>query len=382
MEFVFVVKVSKFCNLRCAYCYEHRELHVRDVMSAETLASLFDGVDAFGDYLRGRGIAPSFSFVWHGGEPLLLAPEYYRRVAEMQGASIRRYRYRNSLQTNLYGFNKNTLEFVLASDWELGVSIDFASGIRRNTGGRGSNERVIANAEALCTGGGRFGLISVLGKHNRATLVDAYDWAAEFAEGWRILPLFAGGPEEATAELQLSPNEVAEVFAELFRKRANSARHLPIAPLDDYTKASALRIVDQPGTIDIGRALLDNIFVINVNGEVFTRPFAYDTRYCLGNIARHSMQQMLEGEAYKICQQAILRKKQASCTACDFRRYCDSSPMHEHGSIARDNGVERCGTPHDAIAAIHAELTGAGVDASVVGEWAREWLMQPHAAVA
>jgi len=381
-EFVFVVKVSKFCNLRCAYCYEHRESHVRHVMSAETLATLFAGVDAFGDYLRGRGSAPSFSFVWHGGEPLLVAPEYYRRIADMQQESIRRYAYRNSLQTNLYGFNRASLEFVLASAWELGVSIDFADSVRRTVGGRDSNNKVIANAEALHASGGRFGLISVLGAHNRDTLIDAYDWVAGFAEGWRILPLFEGGPEEATAELQLSPNEVAEVFAKLFRKRANSERHLPIAPLDEYTKASVLRIVDQPGAGDIGRALLDNIFVLNVNGDVFTRPFAYDASRCLGNITRSSMQQMLDDEAYKSCQQAIRQRKQANCTTCGFCRYCDSSPMHEHGSIARDNGLERCGVPLDTIAAIHAELTGAGVDASVVAEWAREWLAQSRAAVA
>ena len=381
-EFVFVVKVSKFCNLRCSYCYEHRELHVRDIMSIETLALLFAGIDAFGDYLRGRGMPASFSFVWHGGEPLLIAAEYYRRIAEMQQESIRRYAYRNSVQTNLYSFNRASLDFVLASDWELGVSIDFAEGVRRNVGGRDSNDKVIANAEGLRVSRGRFGLISVLGKHNRATLVEAYDWAAEFAEGWRILPLFAGGPEEATAELQLSPHEVAEVLVELFRKRANSERHLPIAPLDDYTKASVLRIVDQPGAVDIGRALLENIVVINVNGDVFTRPFAYDPRYCLGNIARHSMQQMLETQPYNSCQQDILRKKQANCMVCDFRGYCDSTPMHEHGSIARDNGLERCGAPRATIAAIHAELIGAGVDAPVVGEWAREWLARRHAAVA
>src|ERR1041384_7702613 len=121
-EVVFVLKASKFCNLRCAYCYEHRELHVRDIMSAETLAALFAGVDAFGDYLCGCGLAPTFSFVWHGGEPLLLPPEYYRRIAELQRSAIRRYPYRNSVQTNLFGVNRASLEYALASDWEFGVS--------------------------------------------------------------------------------------------------------------------------------------------------------------------------------------------------------------------------------------------------------------------
>jgi radical SAM protein with 4Fe4S-binding SPASM domain len=225
-------------------------------------------------------------------------------------------------------------------------------------------------------------LISVLGAHNRHTLVEAYDWAAEFAEGWRILPMFAGGPDASIAELQLPPSEVADVFAELFRKRANSERHLPIAPLDDYTKAAVLRIVDHSGAADIGRLLLDNIFVINVNGDVFTRPFAYEPSRCLGNVNRQSVEQMLEGEVYKACQQVVAQKKREHCTACEFRGYCDSSPMHEHGSVVADAGRQRCGVPRGTMAAVHAELAGAGVDAAVVGEWAREWLAQPPAAVA
>jgi hypothetical protein len=56
--------------------------------------------------------------------------------------------------------------------------------------------------------------------------------------------------------------------------------------------------------------------------------------------------------------------------------------MHEHGSVVADDGRQRCGVPHRAMAGVHAELTDAGVDAAVVGEWAREWLAQPRATVA
>src|SRR5690348_1073715 len=114
-ETVFVVKVSKFCNLRCAYCYEHRELHVRDVMSLETLERLFAGVDTFGDELCARGIAPKFSFVWHGGEPLQLPSDYYRRISELQQRHIRRYAWRDSVQTNLFAINRKSLEHAIAA---------------------------------------------------------------------------------------------------------------------------------------------------------------------------------------------------------------------------------------------------------------------------
>jgi uncharacterized protein len=373
-EFVFVVKVSKFCNLRCAYCYEHRELHVRDRMNFETLRALFSGIDAFGDYLRGQGIPPKFSFVWHGGEPLLLPPDFYRGMAALQNEHIREYPYRNSVQTNLYGINAATLAFVLNAKWELGVSIDFASDVRRNVGARDSNARVIAAAEALHRSGATFGVLSVLGAHNRESLAEAYDWVAQHADGWRILPVFDGGPEPNIARLQLPEDEVVSVLLDIFRRRAESNRHIPVAPLDDYIKPATLRILGERSDIDPARILLDNIFIVNVNGDIYTRPFAYDAAHCLGNINAAAMPELLRTAAYTACQRTIAHRKHENCLACDYAGYCDSSPMHEHGSVAREGDEERCVVPRRTMAAIEAELASAGVDRAVIAGWAREWL--------
>ena len=374
-ELVFVVKLSKFCNLRCAYCYEHRELHVRENMGLETLGRLFADVDGFGDYLQGIGAAPKFAFVWHGGEPLLLPRDYYERIAELQQKHIRNFAYRNSVQTNLHGGVKDSLRFVLDSDWELGVSIDFADGVRVNAGGRDSNASVIAAAEALHKSGMRFGAISVLGAHNRDTLADAYDWVSEFAQGWRILPVFEGGPEESMFRLYLPEEEVVRVFLDVFERRANSTKHIPIAPIDDYIKSAALKIAGQGSQVDVARDLLDNIYVVNVNGDVFTRPFAYGPGSCLGNIRRASMVAMVEGETYKSCQRAITQRKVLNCSHCEMLGFCDASPMHEHGTITADG---RCAVPRRTMLEIEATLAAAGVDRSVIGDWAREWLARPN----
>jgi uncharacterized protein len=373
-EFVFVVKVSKFCNLRCAYCYEHRELHVRDRMSFDTLRALFAGVDAFGDYLCALGIPPKFSFVWHGGEPLLLPPDYYREMGASQRAHIRKYAWRNSVQTNLYGINRATLAFILEDEWELGVSIDFASDVRRNVGGRDSHARVLKAGEALHRSGAKFGVLSVLGAHNRDSLADAYDWVAEHADGWRILPVFDGGPEPNIARLRLPEDEIVSVFLDIFRRRSESARHIPVAPLDDYLKPATLRILGERAEMNPARTLLDNIFIVNVNGDIFTRPFAYDANYRLGNINAADLPALLQTETYKTCQHAIVRRKERNCFACDYAGYCDSSPMHEHGTVVNDGSEERCSVPHKTMAAIETELACAGVGRAVIAGWAREWL--------
>ena len=371
-ETVFVVKVSKFCNLRCAYCYEHRELHIRDIISDKTLERLFAGVDAFGDELGARGVVPKFSFIWHGGEPLLLPPSYYEAIIAQQQRHIRRFAYRNSVQTNLFGINSDSLKFVLAAGWEVGVSIDFADGVRTNRGGRDSNGVVIAAAEALRRSGARFGAISVLGSHNRDTLVDAYDWVSEFAEGWRILPVFSGGPENSFSRLRLPEEVVVRVFGELFERRAKARRHIPVAPLDDYVKWAALKIIDRRLAGSVLREMLDNIFVVNVNGDVFTRPFAYEPQYCLGNINRASMVELMGGDTYRSCQQKILARKLHNCVGCESFGFCDTSPMHEHGSITDEAKGSRCVVTRRTVQDIERMLTGAGVDGAAIADWARE----------
>jgi len=371
-ETVFVLKVSKFCNLRCMYCYEHRDLHVRDVMSNGTLERLFTGIDAYGDELCARGIVPKFSFVWHGGEPLLLPPSWYEAVIRQQQHHVRRFSYRNSVQTNLFGVNAGALELVTAAGWELGVSIDFADGVRTNRGGRDSTRSVIAAAEALAESGTRFGAISVLGAHNRSTLVNSYDWVSEYAAGWRILPLFSGGPEDTLLRLSLGEDEVARVFLELFERRAAARRHIPVAPLDDYVKWAALKIAGRPVASGVLGEVLDNIFIVNVNGDVFTRPFAYDPQFCLGNINATSLPEMIGSETYRSCQRKILGRKLRNCAGCDSFGFCDTSPMHEHGSITSNAEGSRCIRTSSAIRQIEDALTVAGIDRSVIGTWARQ----------
>src|SRR5262245_49181019 len=78
--FLFVTKISKFCNLRCTYCYEFDELANKQRMSLDQLRAFFVHVaDAAQRYGRN-----SLHFVWHGGEPLLIPLDYYEQIGQMQ----------------------------------------------------------------------------------------------------------------------------------------------------------------------------------------------------------------------------------------------------------------------------------------------------------
>jgi hypothetical protein len=109
-----------------------------------------------------------------------------------------------------------------------------------------------------------------------------------------------------------------------------------------------------------------------VNGDVFTRPFAYDPACRLGNICHTSMTDMIAGDTYRSCQSTITRRKIRNCTNCESVGFCDTSPMHEHGAV--DAGGGRCVVTRGAVRAIEHELLDAGIDSAVIATWARDHL--------
>jgi len=64
----YVVKISKFCNLRCTYCYEYAELGLKHRMSLDQIATMFKHA---ADHVESNKL-DDLSFVWHGGEPFLV----------------------------------------------------------------------------------------------------------------------------------------------------------------------------------------------------------------------------------------------------------------------------------------------------------------------
>jgi uncharacterized protein len=67
----FVLKLSKFCNLRCSYCYEYNDLGDRTLMPLGNVEKLLRNIASFEPY-QTQKLDDAFSFIWHGGEPFLI----------------------------------------------------------------------------------------------------------------------------------------------------------------------------------------------------------------------------------------------------------------------------------------------------------------------
>jgi len=90
--------IGPACNLRCSYCYylDKKSLNPNNDsnrMSEETLELFIE------QYINAQP-GEQVLFTWHGGEPLLMGVDYYKRAVRLQKVYGRNRQIENVLQTN------------------------------------------------------------------------------------------------------------------------------------------------------------------------------------------------------------------------------------------------------------------------------------------
>lgn len=126
----FVIKITKFCNIRCQYCYEYAYLNNPEKISLEHFQTFFSHIV---DYCSQKPHIKYVELIWHGGEPFSIKPEYYQQIQTLQATIFQ--------DTNLIVLNKVQTNLTILHDGYLaalkrglfdgiGVSIDVVGDCR------------------------------------------------------------------------------------------------------------------------------------------------------------------------------------------------------------------------------------------------------------
>ena len=136
------------CNLDCHYCYYLDKAKQygghQVVMSDELLESYIR------QYIEANDV-DVVQFNWHGGEPLLLGIDFYRKAMLLQQKYADGKRIENTLQTNGTLINEAWCELFVANNFLLGISLDGPADIhdafRLTKGGRPAFDQVMRAIE-------------------------------------------------------------------------------------------------------------------------------------------------------------------------------------------------------------------------------------------
>ena len=212
-----IIKATRLCNLRCAYCHDWRS-GPDQVMAFPIMARMIASA------LRNPD-ADSVEFIWHGGETTLLPIAFYEKALIVQSRFRRPGQViQNEIQTNGTRLTPAWARFLRANRFGVGISLDGPPEIhdrsRRYASGRASFVDVRRGVQLLQEFRIPFSVLMVIDEEALALGPDRiFDFFVE--QGIKTFGLL---PARPTNQPDAAPNTPTDHYIEPARANAFFAR--------------------------------------------------------------------------------------------------------------------------------------------------------------
>jgi uncharacterized protein len=355
----FVTKISKYCNLRCTYCYEFNELADPTRMSLDQLRAMFSTIQR---YVQTHDIA-TVSFVWHGGEPLLIKRAYYEEIGRLQREIFGdTFDVRNSVQTNLTALPDDMLDFLASGSFfrGIGVSFDVYGEERVDMKGRSSTDRVLDNMQRLVDADISFGAISVLSRTTLKRATDIFRFFESIGVDFRFLPFYRSANPDQIEAHAISGEEITTAFSEVFDLWLTSERPIAADPVDQHIN-DALAVIAGEDVEPYAKFEDEDVLLVNTNGDVWGVSETYERDYLYGNLFSESLEAVMTSAGRRRAAADADARMAAHCSSCPYARRCrgvyvgDATP--QQGRVLGEMGCP----VRPLIAHIIARLEQAGL---------------------
>jgi uncharacterized protein len=365
----FVIKTSKFCNLRCRYCYEYPDLGNREAIALEDLDRMYSHIY---NYYSQFEHPTQIDFVWHGGEPLLQSPDFYWQSFERQQQIFGDFKgsLTNSVQTNLTVLNKERIKLLKHGFDSVGISVDLFGGLRVDRSGNDSLPTVLANIDRLRDEEIPFGCITVLTQLNLPYLREIYKFYEQMNLAFRILPLFKGAFDNQHQGFEISPNEVLQAYCNLVDLWLESDDIVMVRPIIEQIEEILRYYTPNAQPVFYDKREWESIYLVNTNGDVYSYADAY-AGLSHGNIFTTSLEDLTKSEAHQKVLAAAEERLAATCSSCRFFGSCSGYPVAE-GSVEYneldEKGAIKCIVTKGVLEHIEYRLKQVGIINPVTGE--------------
>lgn len=339
MSFDFILKpVGDSCNFACTYCYylqrdQAPNRHQRRWSFTFTKRVLSDIAEF--EHSRGHNTA---SVTWHGGEPLLLGLDWYKRVFEFQ--STLPTKFKNSFQTNGSLLSADWCNFLKENGIPIGISLDGPEHVhdfhRITRKGGGTFQRVLRAIDLCQTFEVNFGVLCVVTKQSVPYVDEILDFFLSHGIlNFDFLPAYALSSRIGayTDEINVPPDLFARFMKRVFdwylQKDDPSIRIRTICSLIE-------RLLGGEGLVcTMGGACCGSFLTIEVSGDVsFCDDYNAGVFPSLGNISAIQLQEIINSKEFAAARtRAMLRLQK--CVDCNVREICGGGcPRHwnEQGS--------------------------------------------------
>lgn len=339
------------CNLDCHYCYylDKADIYggLEPVMTDELLEKFIR------TYIEVTEI-DEVCFNWHGGEPLVLGLDFYRKAVALEKKYAGEKKISNTLQTNGTLINEDIARFFTDNDFLIGVSIDGPRDIhdrfRKDKGGRPSFDKVLKGIELLDRAGTRYNTMTTLNKASAGRGLEIYQFLKSIGSRYiQFMPVVehvkypAGkdghpdrkarprivNPQEEGASLapwSINALDFGKVLCDIFDYWVRHDVSQYFVNIFDCTLANWCNVL--PGTCVYAETCGGNA-IVEHNGDLYPCDHFVYPEYRLGNIYEAPLPELMEGEAqirFGLGKRNTLPRK---CGRCEWLFACHGEcPKH------------------------------------------------------
>jgi serine-type anaerobic sulfatase-maturating enzyme len=329
-----IVKTSSSCNLACRYC--DADIYSNQRMSFEILAYAIK---------RALDAARNVRFIWHGGEPLLLGRNFYKKVVYLQQNCLSEsQKVFNSLQTNGLLLDEEWLDFFDKYDFKVGLSLDGPEELHNKNRiskiGAGSYENVTKAISLMKKRNIPFGVLSVITddtiKLGPKRFFDFF--LRNDIKSFALLcqrPAVIVGQDDYMSRIKHSQfvNEIFDLWYE---------RNDPDVHIRDFESILSALVGGEHRSCLLEGNCIGKYFGINFNGDVYhCDEFMFDSSYKLGNVITDGFAEMRSSK-----QISMLRTENESEIGnlqCKWTPVCNGGcPKDRYVAKIFSNGPIKC----------------------------------------
>ena len=335
---IMIKPVGSLCNLRCRYCYY---LDKADIYGGKEPRMTYEMLETFiREYIAANDV-PEVLFNWHGGEPLLMGLDFYRKAIQLQEKYASGKRIRNALQTNATLVTAEWAAFFRENGFLIGVSLDGPRDVhdcyRAGKGGGSTFERVVKGIAELYKAGVDYNIMTTVNSKSEGRGLEIYQFlkgaGTRFIQFMPVLEHVKDGrivsPDEEGS--QIAPWSVsAEGFGRFLCDIFDYwVRHdVGSVFINQFDSTLAMWCGEQPGTCTFAQTCGGNS-VIEHNGDLYPCDhFVYED-YRIGNVLETDLRTLMASEKqirFGIDKRNGLPKK---CVTCRWYFACHGEcPKH------------------------------------------------------
>ncbi|MBR1636642.1 MAG: anaerobic sulfatase-maturation protein [Bacteroidales bacterium] len=342
---------GSLCNLDCHYCYYLDKAEIYGGREPRMSLDMLETVVR--EYIRANDV-PEVTFNWHGGEPLILGLDFYRKALEFEQQYADGKIIHNTLQTNGTLLTEEWAGFLARGGFLVGISLDGPAAVhdryRKDKGGAPTFEKVMRGVRLLQRAGVEFNTMSTVNKVSEGRGKEVYRFLKEIGSHYmQFMPVVEhirypldgkGKPmkfarpyivDPAEEGASLAPWSVGDIaygkfLCDIFDEWVcNDVGRFFVNIFD---AALALWYGAQPGTCVFAKTCGGNS-VLEHNGDLYSCDHFVYPKYRLGNIATDDLRTMMRSSAqvkFGVDKRGSLPSK---CSRCKYLFACNGEcPKH------------------------------------------------------